>query len=56
MILNKIDAKLVSEKCNLQTNDAGEMWTDTNQCEGYCIADDVNSNSGKCMEYKQLTD
>jgi hypothetical protein len=42
--------------CNLLTSDFGKECTDSSQCEGYCIAENENSNSGKCSEYDMLED
>ena len=42
--------------CNLKTTDTGKICTDSEQCEGYCITEDINSNSGTCTEYQQLGD
>ena len=42
--------------CNIKTSDAGKKCTDSSQCEGYCIAETQDDNSGLCTEYEQLGD
>lgn len=40
--------------CNLKTSDAGEICTDSNRCQGICLAENENSNSGKCSDTKSV--
>lgn len=42
--------------CNLRTHDAGKICTDSEQCEGYCITDDLKAASGLCTEFEDLGD
>jgi len=38
--------------CNLKTSDGGKICTDSDQCEGICLAENENSKSGKCSDTK----
>ena len=36
--------------CVLKTTDSGKTCSDSNQCEGFCLADNETATSGKCSE------
>jgi len=40
------------ERCNLPTSDGGKTCTDRSQCEGLCLAENVNSTVGKCTAWR----
>jgi len=42
--------------CNKRTTDSGNVCTNSEQCEGYCLAESRTSTSGKCAEFEKLSD
>ena len=40
------------EVCNFKTTDAGKSCTDSQQCQGSCVAEDANATSGNCTDWK----
>ncbi len=40
--------------CNPITSDAGKVCTDSDQCEGICLAEDGDAESGRCSHTEQV--
>lgn len=43
---------LLGNCCNYRTTDAGNACTDSSQCEGSCIAEEISDTEGQCSEWK----
>jgi hypothetical protein len=40
--------------CNPKTSDGGAECTDSDECEGFCVAEDMTVISGQCSDYKEM--
>ncbi len=43
---------ILQDCCNFKTTDFGEICTDSQQCEGKCIAQNPSDSSGTCSEWQ----
>jgi len=46
-----IPCEACEKRCDLKTTDSGKRCTDSNQCQGSCVASGESSTSGKCAAY-----